>query len=40
MLHDVHDGQFDPMFVSLNFINGKYPEVKLGEYNTRQKEAA
>lgn len=40
MLHDVHDGQFDPMFVSLNYINGKYPDVKLGEYNTKQKEAA
>jgi hypothetical protein len=32
MLHDVRDGAFDPMFVSLNFINKKYPHIKLGEY--------
>jgi hypothetical protein len=38
MLHDVKDGTFDPMFVSLNFINNKYPHVQLGEYT--QKKAA
>jgi len=32
VLHDVHDGQFDPMFVSLKYINEKYKDVKLGEY--------
>lgn len=29
MLHDVQDGQFDPMFVSLKFINQKYKDVTL-----------
>lgn len=24
MLHDVHDGQFDPMFVNLNYLKDKY----------------
>jgi len=32
MLHDVQDGTFDPMFVSLSYINNKYPDVVLGEY--------
>ena len=32
MAHDVKDGRFDPMFVSLDFINKKYPEIVLGEY--------
>lgn len=32
VLHDVRDGQFDPMFVSLNYINNRYPNVTLGEY--------
>lgn len=36
MLHDVHDGTFDPMFVSLNFINNKYPNVTIGEYTQRK----
>lgn len=27
MLHDCHDGMFDPMFVSLSFINKRYAEV-------------
>lgn len=28
MLHDCHQGQFDPMFVSLDYINRRYPNVK------------
>ena len=35
VLHDVHDGTFDPMFVSLKFINERYAHVKLGEYAAR-----
>ena len=35
MLHDVDDGSFDPMFVSLKFINSKYPNAVLGEYTQR-----
>ena len=27
MLHDCKDGAFDPMFVSLNYINQRYPHV-------------
>lgn len=29
MLHDCHDGTFDPMFVSLGFINKRYADVAL-----------
>jgi hypothetical protein len=36
ILHDVKDGTFDPMFVSLNFINAKYKHIKLGEYTQRK----
>jgi hypothetical protein len=35
MLHDCKDGSFDPMFVSLNFINQKFKDVTLGEYTQR-----
>lgn len=35
VLHDVRDGQFDPMFVSLNYINQRYPNVTLGEYTRK-----
>jgi hypothetical protein len=27
MLHDCRDGMFDPMFVSLSYINARYPDV-------------
>jgi hypothetical protein len=27
MLHEVQDGSFDEMWVSLNYINGRYPEM-------------
>ena len=40
MLHDVRDGQFDPMFVSLNYINQRYPDVKLGEYTGPERKKA
>jgi hypothetical protein len=29
MLHDVKDGSFDEMPVSLSFINGRYPHIKV-----------
>jgi hypothetical protein len=29
MLNDVHDGMFDLMPVSLNYINQKYPHLKV-----------
>jgi hypothetical protein len=28
MLHEVHDGSFDEMWVSLDYINRRFPEVK------------
>ncbi len=35
MLYDVHGGQFDPMFISLDYINKKYADVSIGEYTQK-----
>jgi hypothetical protein len=29
MMHEVHDGSFDEMWVSLNYINQRYPELRV-----------
>lgn len=34
MLHDVCEGEFDPMFVTLSYINKRYPDMKQGKITT------